>query len=95
MNRNPHLPVKMALKNNYPNPFNNSTKIIFDIPEISQIDLFAINLLGQRVATIQTGFREQGQHSIVWNTAQLSSGHYLIVLNAGNDIQTIPCILMK
>ncbi|MCK4827238.1 T9SS type A sorting domain-containing protein, partial [bacterium] len=55
-------PDKFRLYNNYPNPFNPSTNLKFDLPEAGDVKLFIYNVLGQKVATVYDGNLKAGQH---------------------------------
>jgi hypothetical protein len=80
-------PVEYALHANYPNPFNPTTQIKFDLPEESSVRLSIFNLLGQEVATLVDGVMNAGYQSVEWNTANhegaaLPSGMYMYRLQA-------------
>ena len=57
------LPVRFALGPNYPNPFNPSTIIPYQLAASSQVRLEVFNLLGQRIATLVDGARPAGFHT--------------------------------
>jgi hypothetical protein len=80
------LPKGFALHQAYPNPFNPSTTISFDVPvdasHISQLQVFNIN--GQLVETLINKPMEPGTHRIQWSPKTLASGLYIIQLKAGN-----------
>jgi hypothetical protein len=80
-------PVEFAVKNNYPNPFNPSTNIVYSIAKNATVDLSIYNVLGQKIATLVTGEMAAGEHTMVWNGttqngAPVSSGVYFVHLNA-------------
>jgi hypothetical protein len=70
------LPAEYALRANYPNPFNPSTTIKFDLPENSNVSLVVYDVLGRKVAELENGTKEAGYHSAVWSGDGLSSGVY-------------------
>ncbi len=70
------IPVVYDLHANYPNPFNPSTTIKFDLPEISNVSLVVYDVLGRRVAELANGAREAGYHSVAWNASDIASGMY-------------------
>jgi len=61
------VPEAFQLYGNYPNPFNPSTTIKFDLPVKGNVELSVYNLKGQKVKDLQKGDLHAGQHSIVWN----------------------------
>ena len=78
------LPTEFTLSNNYPNPFNPSTKIQFSLPVSSKVTLTVYNLLGQEIARLVDGELSAGSHSVDFNAAGLSSGVYVYRIKAVN-----------
>jgi len=80
------VPQTFALWGNYPNPFNSSTRIEFDLPEPAMIHLEITDLLGRRVQTLPARFIGAGTHkTIVLDASDLSSSTYLYRLVAVYD----------
>ena len=82
----PAIPSTFALHQNFPNPFNPSTTISFDMPLAGQVRLTVYNMLGQEIATLINGQMSSGRASIVWNATDRSgmnvtSGVYFYQLN--------------
>ena len=61
------LPQEIALGANYPNPFNPSTLIPYQLPAPSPVRLAVFNILGQRVATLVDGAQEAGAYRAHWD----------------------------
>lgn len=61
------IPAEFSLGQNFPNPFNPSTVISFQLPAASNLNMTIYNIVGQRVKTLATGKWEPGYHSVVWN----------------------------
>ena len=89
------VPVKSFLYRNYPNPFNPSTTIMFDLPKSSEVSLKVFNILGEEVATLVSERLSTGSYSYDWDASNLASGVYLYRLQAGDYIETRKMILMK
>lgn len=70
------LPTQFAVQHNYPNPFNPSTTISFDLPENSNVRLIVYDVLGREVAQLVNGAREAGYHSATWDASIMASGVY-------------------
>lgn len=70
------LPDVFAVHPNYPNPFNPSTTIKYDLPENSNVTLIVYDVLGREVAQLVNGTREAGYHSVTWSPST-SSGQVL------------------
>ncbi|MCH7573931.1 MAG: T9SS type A sorting domain-containing protein [Candidatus Marinimicrobia bacterium] len=87
------VPEKTWLSANYPNPFNPSTRISFDLglldgPE-QKVTLIVYNLLGQRVDVLVNGILPAGQHQVVWNGKDrrgraVASGIYFVRLQTAS-----------
>ncbi|MCY3487854.1 MAG: DUF4397 domain-containing protein [Bacteroidetes bacterium] len=72
------LPTEFTLHGNYPNPFNPSTRIQFDLPETAQVSLQIVDMLGREVMTLPAKEFEAGANrSIELNAVNLASGTYL------------------
>ena len=61
------VPVEFALHENYPNPFNPSTTLRFDLPELNDITLTIYNMLGQKVKVFNKQSAPAGYHALKWN----------------------------
>ena len=83
VSENPAIPVKYALKDNYPNPFNTSTTICYDLPLASKVRLTVYNITGQRVAVLCDGIESSGFKQYDWNVGNsIASGIYLLRMEA-------------
>lgn len=81
------MPSAFALHPAYPNPFNPSTTITFDVPDyIAQPTLLQIyDISGSLVQTLVNGVVDPGTHSVSWGPKNLSSGIYIVELRAGDN----------
>lgn len=84
-----------SLSDNYPNPFNPSTKINYTINIAGYVTLRVYDVLGTEVASLVDERREAGSYSIEFNAANLPSGIYLYRLTSGNYIETKKLMLLK
>ena len=76
-------PGEFRLNQNFPNPFNPTTTISYQIPVTAFVKLNVFNALGQEVATLVAGQQQPGNHSVVWEAKRLPSGVYWYRLQAG------------
>ena len=88
LRRTAPLPARLRLGQNFPNPFNPSTIIPYQLPAATRVRLEVFNILGQRVATLVDGERPAGFHTATWNGTDASgrgvgSGVYLYRLLGG------------
>ena len=88
-------PVKFELTGIFPNPFNPSTQVSFNVPVASDISLSAYNVQGEKVDLIFEGFKEAGGYTYNWAPENLSSGVYYIRLNADGIINSKKALLVK
>lgn len=98
--RDAGLPARFALYENYPNPFNPSTTIRYDLPRQSQVSLKVFNILGEEVATLVNEAQPGGKYELNWNGKnrfgqQASSGVYVYRLQAGDFVQAKKMMLLK
>jgi photosystem II stability/assembly factor-like uncharacterized protein len=89
------FPYKYELSQNFPNPFNPTTKISYQIPEISFVTLKVYDILGNEVATLVNDEKAAGKYEADFNAKNLSSGIYFYRLQAGNFIRTFKMVLLK
>ena len=89
------IPTQFELHNAYPNPFNPSTTIRFDLPENTKVRLAVYDMLGREVAVLAEGERPAGQYTLHFDASKLSTGIYIYRLQAGNFTQTKKLMLMK
>lgn len=75
-------PNVFKLEQNFPNPFNPTTKISFSLPFQSVVSIKVYNLIGQEVATIVNEHMVAGSYSKIWNAASMPSGAYFYRLQA-------------
>jgi hypothetical protein len=88
-------PNKAAISQNHPNPFNAATTISYSLPEQGEVTISIYNLLGQRVDIIFEGMRQAGEHTVVWDADDFSSGVYFVRLQAGERSENIKMTLLK
>jgi hypothetical protein len=91
----PTLPVEYSLFSAYPNPFNPSTIISYQLPEISYVNLTVYDAVGRQVAALVNGWREPGIHEVTFDASSLTSGVYFVRLSAGDFQQTQKLLLVK
>ena len=84
-----------GLDANYPNPFNPTTSIRFNMGETANAELAVFNMAGQKVATLVNGLVGAGSHEVTFDASNLSSGVYFYTLNSGSIVETRKMILTK
>lgn len=94
------VPTSYRLLNNYPNPFNPSTTIAFDIPQSENVSLKIFNINGELVRTVTNENLPAGHFEKIWdgkneNGNEVSSGIYIYRLTAGKFDRSVRMVLMK
>ena len=84
-----------SLSNNYPNPFNPSTTIKYQIPELSFVTLKVYDVLGNEVMIYSEEKQEAGYHRLEFDATEYRSGVYFYRLQAGDFVETKKMVLMK
>ncbi|MBN2367049.1 MAG: T9SS type A sorting domain-containing protein [Calditrichaeota bacterium] len=99
-----NLPESFKLYDNYPNPFNPSTTLMFDVPETegeqSRVQIILFNNLGQKVLELVNQTFTAGTYTVHWDGRngfgqRVSSGIYFAVFKSKNYQETIKLMLMK
>jgi predicted GH43/DUF377 family glycosyl hydrolase len=88
-------PTEFILEQNFPNPFNPSTLISYQLPVGSDVTLKVYDILGNEIATLVDKYKPAGTYEITWQAANLSSGVYFYQLKAGDYIAVKKMILIR
>ncbi len=92
---NENLPTDFALGSIYPNPFNSTVNINFEVPIRSQMSLGIHDINGRQVAELKNSIVTPGFHNIQWNGKGISSGIYFARLETEEQVFVNKIILMK
>jgi len=92
--------IGAALRQNYPNPFNPSTRIEFALERGGAVDISVYDLAGRRVATLQQGVLDVGEHSVTWDGrsddgGSAPAGQYNYVLKTPSGRIARSMVLLK
>lgn len=89
-------PKESTLHGAFPNPFNPSTNISYEITKTQHVKLRVLNILGKEVVTLVDEVQSPGQHSAFWDASKLPSGVYFAQLMVGDTyVKTKPLTLTK
>ncbi|MGB2869946.1 MAG: Ig-like domain-containing protein [Bacteroidota bacterium] len=91
----PQIPTSFMLHQNFPNPFNPSTIIRFDVAAEAHTKLAVFNTLGQQVAVLLDAVRPPGSYAIDFVATGLPSGIYFYRLESGTQIDIKKMILLR
>jgi hypothetical protein len=96
-----NIPSEFILKGNYPNPFNPTTVIRYQLSVISHVQLRVYDTLGREIAILVNEEQQPGDHNITFDTAKLSNGNkltsgvYFYRIQAGKNSATGKMVLQK
>ena len=90
-------PKEYGLLGNYPNPFNPTTKISYNLPRMSDVELKIYDILGHEVKSFFISSQSAGTQNIVWNgtnnyNEQVSSGIYIYRFKAFHEKEKVKCL---
>lgn len=89
------IPNEFGLLNIYPNPFNLSTKVVFEIPQEGYVTIEIANLLGQVVWADKQYKKIPGKHSVKIGLNKSVSGVYFVILKFKNSMLSKKCLYLK
>ena len=92
---NSEIPTVFKLYNNYPNPFNPSTSIKYDVPRNTFVNLSVYDILGKLVTNLVNQDMTAGRYDAVWDAKNYASGTYIYRLEAGDFTDVKKMILVK
>jgi len=84
-----------SLLQNFPNPFNSTTHIMYTIPQPGRVTLKVFDLMGSEVASLLDRYQSKGEYDVIFQPESLSSGIYFYQLQTDNFILTKKLILLK
>ena len=94
------VPNEFALHPNYPNPFNPSTNIDFDIVKDGHTQIIVYDIMGRQIKNLVGGIMKSGYHTVSWSGRNdsgnnVSAGVYLCTLSTSSFTKTIKLLLLK
>ena len=89
------IPIQFSMLKAYPNPFNPSTHISFELSRSSLVDLVVYDIKGAFVQEIVHEHLEMGNYSFNWNASSYPSGVYMLRLSTSSDVLTQKIVLLK
>ena len=94
------IPMTYHLYSAYPNPFNPTTTLDYDLPEDANVNITIYDMMGRQISTLVSSQRTAGFKSVQWNATNdkgspVSAGLYLYTIQAGEFRQTKKMVLLK
>ncbi len=88
-------PESFRILSAYPNPFNSTTTIGFELNKAGVINFTLYDSQGRLLETLRSGFTQSGAHSFLWNAADYPSGQYLLQLSSSSNRKSQTLILVR
>ena len=92
------FPVDISLHAPYPNPFNPSTKIKYEVPfGGANINISIYDIRGRLVSELLNDYKEHqiNPYKVIWNANDISSGVYFVKMKSDNNVKTQKIMLIK
>ena len=90
-----NTPKAYSLVQAYPNPFNPTTTIEYEMPQNGNVNVSIYNINGELVEKLVDGYKNTGKYSIQWNPQNMSSGQYFYQISVDDFVQTKKMVLLK
>ena len=99
LNNNNHV-FSFELSKNYPNPFNPTTTIGYDVAAAGEVSIVIYDMMGREVKTLVSNYANPGSYSAVWNAKndqglEVSAGMYVYKMVSGDFVQVNKMLLVK
>jgi hypothetical protein len=89
------IPRAFGLSQNFPNPFNPSTTIRYQIAAHGPVTLKVFDLLGCEITTLVDELKAPGEHKVTWNASRVASGVYIYRLQSGPFVEAKKLVLLR
>jgi len=94
------IPDEYTLHHNFPNPFNPTTRILYDVPQEGHVSLVIYDLMGREITKLMNGRMDAGYYSMQWNGrnsfgSMVSAGVYFYQIQVNGFVQTKKMLLLK
>ena len=94
------IPDEFALHQNFPNPFNPTTSIRFDLPTQEKVNIIIFDVMGRNIRSLLNENRNAGYHNIQWDAKNdlgehVSAGMYIYIIQAGEHRSVKKMVLLK
>jgi hypothetical protein len=87
--------VDLNQRENYPNPFNPSSRIRYDLPKSSFVKISVYDVLGKEIMVLVNEEKNSGTYEVIFDAKGLASGIYFYTIRTGDFTQTKKMILLR
>jgi len=88
-------PVRFELKQNFPNPFNPATHIVYNLPRDGFVTIKVYDIVGSEIAALVNEEKKAGSYLVTFDGANLSSGVYICTMTGNSFIRSIKMLMIK
>jgi len=88
-------PYSFSLLQNFPNPFNSTTTIFYELPDPSFVTISIYDIRGKLIKTLVNEYKLSGYQSVIWEPKDISSGIYIYKIDSGKYSSVKKCLLVK
>ncbi|RPI18707.1 MAG: T9SS C-terminal target domain-containing protein [Ignavibacteriae bacterium] len=92
---NERIPSNFELKQNFPNPFNPSTTIQYDLTKATNVKLIIIDMLGEEITELVNTHQKAGEYEVIWDASNFASGVYFYKFETESFTDVKKMILLK
>lgn len=92
---NSQIPNDFKLFPTYPNPFNPTTTLRYNLPEDGLVNITIYDMMGREVQTLVNGKQVSGEHEVVWDATGFASGVYFVLSKSGNKVHSEKILFLK
>ena len=89
------VPESYELSQNFPNPFNPTTKIKFSVPADGFVNIAVYNLLGKKVIELVNNIQNAGSYEVTFDASKFASGTYIYRMEAGDFVSNKKMMILK
>ena len=89
------MPLVFGFLPAYPNPFNPRTTIAYQLPKAEFVNITVYDITGRQVAFLLDDHKAAGRYRLDWEPQRLTSGVYLVRIQAGHFVSVQKCMMMK
>ncbi len=89
------VPNAISLYPAYPNPFNGTVTIPYQMPISGQVNITVYDTFGREVAILSNDFKPSGSHQITWMPQSVPSETYMVSVGLANSVSMVPVMLVK
>jgi hypothetical protein len=89
------LPTQVRLLQNFPNPFNSTTEIVYELAGTANVRIVIHDILGRQITVLTEGIQPAGRYTRTFDASGLSTGMYIVRLQIGSTNTSMKMVLLR